>query len=69
MSILSEYEQIRKDLGEEVYQKIELFLLTRPDLYLSDVLYREKIWKQFELECFINKEIESYLQEAREVTP
>jgi hypothetical protein len=45
MSILSEYEQIRKDLGEEVYQKIELFLLTRPDLYLSDVLYREKMRK------------------------
>lgn len=40
MSILQEYEQIRKEMGENKYDSIELYLKTHPDILLSDILYK-----------------------------
>lgn len=48
MSILQEYESIRKRLGEKRYSHIEAFLEAYPDYYLSDVYYRESVWNEFE---------------------
>lgn len=48
MSILQEYEEIRREIGEERYQRIEAFLALHPNLYLSDVYYKESVWKKFE---------------------
>ena len=47
MSILQEYEQIRKDIGEERYKRIETFLQLHPELDLGDVYYKAAVWKQF----------------------
>ena len=49
MSILSEYEVIRKRLGEKTYRKIVKFLKAHPYLLLSDVYYKEEVWKNFEV--------------------
>lgn len=48
MSILQEYEQIRKRIGEEKFSHIEQFLEVHPHYFLSDVYYRESVWKEFE---------------------
>ena len=48
MSILQEYEQIRKRIGEEKFSHIETFLEAHPHYFLSDVYYRESVWKEFE---------------------
>lgn len=48
MSILQEYELIRKKLGEARYHTIEVFLSARPDLFLSDVYYNPKVFAEFE---------------------
>ena len=48
VSILQEYEEIRREIGEERYQRIEAFLALHPNLYLSDVYYKESVWKKFE---------------------
>jgi hypothetical protein len=50
MSITQEYEQIRKELGEERFARIEIFLAAHPDILLGDVYYNERVWKQFEEE-------------------
>lgn len=39
MSILQEYEVIRKILGEEEYLNICEFLKENPEYYLSDIYY------------------------------
>ena len=44
MSILQEYEQIRKRIGEEMFHKIEKFLDAHPHYFLSDVYYKEEVW-------------------------
>ena len=49
MSILQEYEKIRKDFGEERYSHIEAFLEAHEHYLLSDVYYRESVWKEFEV--------------------
>lgn len=49
MSILQEYAQIRKDIGEERYSHIEAFLKENENYYLSDVYYKESVWKEFEV--------------------
>ena len=49
MSILQEYEQIRKRIGEEKFSHIEAFLEAHPHYFLSDVYYRESVWKEFEV--------------------
>ena len=41
MSILQEYEQIRKELGNGINNGIELYLSKNPNLLLSDIYYKE----------------------------
>lgn len=48
MSILQEYESIRKNIGEEKYNAIEKYLDSHEDILLSDVYYTEEGWKAFE---------------------
>ena len=40
MSILQEYEQIRKEMGKKKFDSIETYLKTTPILLLSDILYK-----------------------------
>lgn len=47
-SILSDYEEARRMLGEEEWRNIDRYLSTRPDLYLNDVIYSQKGWKEYE---------------------
>lgn len=47
MSILQEYEQIRKQLGKERFKRIEKYLELNPGLYLSDIYYKESEWNKF----------------------
>jgi len=37
MSILQEYEQIKKELGTGINKGIELYLSENPNLFLSDI--------------------------------
>ena len=48
MSILQEYEQIRKQIGEETYHDIEKFLEENPHYLLSDVYYKKSVWDEME---------------------
>jgi len=48
MSILQEYQEIRKDIGEETYNAIEKYLELHPNLYLSDLYYKRAEWEKFE---------------------
>lgn len=47
MSILQEYEEIRKDMGEKKYNAIEEYLKLNPDLFLSDIYYSKEGWERF----------------------
>ena len=48
MSILQEYENIRKEIGEEKYNAIEKYLNSHKDILLSDVYYTREGWEAFE---------------------
>ena len=48
MSILQEYEQIRREMGEKKYDSIEKYLETHPDILLSDVLYKPEHYINFD---------------------
>lgn len=48
MSILQEYAQIRKEIGEEKYQQIQDFLENHPHYFLSDVYYQKSVWDEAE---------------------
>ena len=48
MSILQEYKEIRKRLGEEKFSHISKFLDDNPHYFLSDIYYRESVWNEFE---------------------
>ena len=48
MSILQEYEEIRRKLGDKEMRNIEKFLSVYEEYLLSDVLYKESVWKIFE---------------------
>ena len=49
MSILQEYEQIRREMGEKKYDSIETYLNTHPsDLLLSDILYKPEHYIEFD---------------------
>ena len=48
MSILQEYEEIKKQLGNGINKGIELYLSYNQDLLLSDIYYKEKEYKKFE---------------------
>lgn len=48
MSLLQEYEQIRKEMGEDQWSLIETYLTeVRPDLRLDEVLYKEEKYNDF----------------------
>lgn len=47
MSIMQEYENVRKQMGEEKFQALEKYLAERPNLFLSDIYYKESEWKKF----------------------
>jgi len=46
MSILSEYEEIRRTIGEDNYSLICEFLDKYPEYYLSDVYYNPAVFNQ-----------------------
>ena len=48
MSVLQEYEQIRQKIGKKRFSHIEAFLEVHPNYFLSDVYYKEAVWKEFE---------------------
>jgi hypothetical protein len=48
MSILQEYKQIRREIGEEKYKKIDKFLEVHPHYLLSDVYYKQSVWNEME---------------------
>ena len=48
MSIMQEFETIRKEIGETKYQAIENYLELHPELFLSDIYYKEAEWLKFE---------------------
>lgn len=48
MSILQEYEDIRKSIGEDKYNAIEEYLNLHKDLYLSDIYYKQEEYEKFE---------------------
>lgn len=56
MSILQEYETIRRQIGEEKFKKIEEYLELYPDKYLSDLYYKQAEWEAFEQWCNEHKE-------------
>lgn len=47
MSILQEYEIIRKEIGEDKYNAIEKYLNTHQGVLLSDIYYTQKGWTKF----------------------
>jgi len=47
MSILQDYEAIRKQIGEKEYNDICAFLEAHKHYYLSDVYYRKSVWLEF----------------------
>lgn len=61
MSILSEYEEIRRIIGEDNYYCICEFLDKYPEYYLSDIYYNPDVFNQmveetgFDVSCFDNK--------------
>lgn len=48
MSILQEYEEYRRKLGEKEWENIDNFLAKNKQYLLSDVLYKESVWKIYE---------------------
>lgn len=48
MSILQDYEQIKNRIGKEKFKAIKEYLELNPDLYLSDIYYKEIEWNKFE---------------------
>lgn len=47
-SILQEYEQIRREIGEKKYNAIQKYLATHKNILLSDIYYNEGEWNKFE---------------------
>ena len=48
MSILQEYEQIRREMGEQKYDSIEKYIDSHPDVLLSDILYKPEHYINFD---------------------
>lgn len=48
MSILQEYENIKKDLGDGINKGMELYLKFNSHLLLSDLYYKEKEYNKFD---------------------
>ncbi len=48
MSIMQEYEQIRREMGEKKYDSIEKYIDNHPDVLLSDILYKPEHYINFD---------------------
>lgn len=48
MSILQEYEKIRKSLRPGEFEAIERYLDLHPELFLSDIYYKQEQYKKFD---------------------
>lgn len=48
MSILQDYEKIRKEIGQRKYNAIEKYLEENKNLLLSDIYYKKEEWDKFE---------------------
>lgn len=48
MSIMSEYETIKRTIGEAEYKMLEQFLELHPEYLLSDILYSKSLYKKYE---------------------
>lgn len=47
MSVLSELQEIRKEIGEEEFQLIEKYLEEHPDVLLCQVYFNEEAYKKY----------------------
>jgi len=47
MSILQEYETIRKQIGEKEYSDINKYLDKHSKVLLSDIYYKKSAWDKF----------------------
>jgi hypothetical protein len=47
MSILQEYQVIRKEIGEREFSYIEKYLEENRNLFLSDIYYKRNEYKKF----------------------
>lgn len=47
MSILQEYDEIRRIIGEETYNDIMEYLDCHEDVLLSDIYYNEESYEKF----------------------
>ena len=47
MSVLQEYENIHRTMGEEKYARIMKYLDEHPSILYSDVLYKKSAWNKF----------------------
>lgn len=52
--MLQELEQIRREIGEETYKAIDTFLECNPQYLITDLYYKESVWKKFETWNAIN---------------
>lgn len=48
MSIMQEYEQIRKSLRAGEFEAIERYLELHPALFLSDIYYNQNEYQKFD---------------------
>ena len=48
MSILQEYEKIRKSLRPGEFEAIERYLDLHPELFLSDIYYKREEYEKFD---------------------
>ena len=48
MSIMQEYEQIRREMGEKKYDSIEKYIDNHPDVILSYILYKKENYIKFD---------------------
>lgn len=48
MSILQDYERFRESIGEQEYQLITMFLDCHGEYMLSDLLYKQDVYKVYE---------------------
>ena len=48
MGILQDYARFRNDVGEKMFAGIEQYLQQNKGLLLSDIMYNENVWKDFE---------------------
>ena len=47
MSIMQEYEQIKREIGEDRYNVIAKYLVLHKDILLSDIYYTREGWNKF----------------------